>query len=549
MTGVFLSYSRADRALAERVVNALRRLDIDVWWDEFMPGVNWQRELARQIDELAAVLVIWTPNSVASENVADEARLGRHKHKLVNATCGVTSPPFPFDAINALPLDGWTGRESHSGWRRLVQTLEAHLVEASAVEPGALMSALDRREALAAAAAQAIVEAEAAFQRAQGDDAAAAKAVEAATRAFQQAQAQLSRVIEIEGTSALLRAAQSEVDATLSARESAEAARREAAAGLAVASRAVAAARAERERFFEESPPPRVLSPDANSDAATTAPEVGVEPPEPLAAPAAARPAAEPAPESPSATRPSEPKTEDGSPGAEPAKPEPIESIVEDPLLEPQQRAVPAERRAMEPPLASAPASRLEAAATDRSAAIGAEDPRRLQGEPSATRRTSPLTQPATRSLRASSGVRRPLWRRRVWLGAAAAVLATGVGAWLFAPTVYDIMGEDAYGRHDYVAALQLWTVAAERGNRDAAMGLSDLYGTGQGVGRDDVQSIRWLAKAAAEGDAIGMLLLAESYDNGIRVAKNESTARYWYQQAAARGMPDAKSWLAEHPQ
>jgi hypothetical protein len=38
--------------------------------DENMPGVDWQDELARQIQQLAAVVVIWTPISSASGRTA-----------------------------------------------------------------------------------------------------------------------------------------------------------------------------------------------------------------------------------------------------------------------------------------------------------------------------------------------------------------------------------------------------------------------------------------------------------------------------------------------
>ncbi len=54
-----------------------------------MPGVDWQEELARQINSLAAVIVLWTPDSVASKNVRDEARLSQHTEKLVNVLAGV----------------------------------------------------------------------------------------------------------------------------------------------------------------------------------------------------------------------------------------------------------------------------------------------------------------------------------------------------------------------------------------------------------------------------------------------------------------------------
>jgi hypothetical protein len=136
MSGAFLSYARADRALAEQIIHALRAVGIDVWWDEDMPGVDWQEELERQISSLAAVVVLWTPNSLASKNVRDEARLGLRTDKLVNVLAGASEPPFPFDRVNGLPLDGWTGREPHRGWGRVVQTIEALIVRAGSVQPG-----------------------------------------------------------------------------------------------------------------------------------------------------------------------------------------------------------------------------------------------------------------------------------------------------------------------------------------------------------------------------------------------------------------------------
>src|SRR5271156_6619186 len=83
MSGVFLSYSRADRAVAGQIVRGLRALGVEVWWDEDMRGVDWQDELARQIAVLDAVVVLWTHNSVGSMHVKDEARLARDNNKLI----------------------------------------------------------------------------------------------------------------------------------------------------------------------------------------------------------------------------------------------------------------------------------------------------------------------------------------------------------------------------------------------------------------------------------------------------------------------------------
>jgi hypothetical protein len=279
MSGIFLSYSRADRALADQVVRSLRALGAEVWWDEDMPGVNWQRELARQIHQLAAVLVIWSPTSVASDSVADEARLAKSERKLVNALSRTKEPPFPFEAINGLPLDGWTGREPHNGWTRLVRTLDDLLAQAGGA-PGALTKALADREAAIAAKGREIGAAEEAFQAAQGADTEASAAAEAADAALQAADAQMRRVLDLHGSSALMRVAQAELDAALAARDEAEAARKAAQGALEQASRAVTRARAELERTFEQT----------RSPGAPPLPPAAAEPqamPEPKPAPAA----------------------------------------------------------------------------------------------------------------------------------------------------------------------------------------------------------------------------------------------------------------------
>jgi len=254
MSGVFLSYSRADRAQAERVLKGLRGLGVDVWWDEDMPGVDWQEELARQINDLAAVVVLWTPLSADSKNVRDEARLGQHTDKLVNALAGVGAPPFPFDRINGLPLDGWTGREPHGGWTRLVATVEEHLVQAGAAKPGELKAALARREADIRRLQQALAEAEEAFQAAKAEEASAGEAAAEAQTQLAAADDQMRRVAEIARGPTLLRAAQADLDGAVAAKDAAEAARKAAAADLATASRTFSRARTELERMFDEPP-------------------------------------------------------------------------------------------------------------------------------------------------------------------------------------------------------------------------------------------------------------------------------------------------------
>jgi len=286
VSGVFLSYSRADRALASEVARGLRQLGVDVWWDEDMPGVDWQEELARQINQLDVVLVLWTPASLKSQNVRDEARLGLQTEKLVNALAGLAAPPFPFDRYNGLPLDGWRPVEPHAGWSRLVQTLEDRLAQRGALQPGDLMHALTGHDRDVRAARQALTDAETAYQHAKADGEIAASAGESAAAAFASAEAQVAQVVAMRGSAALLRAAQAEFETAEAARIEAERARSLSAAALTRASRDLSTARTALERLVETPPPavtPRpqpveLTQPDAAAPAPVAEPAAAVLP-------------------------------------------------------------------------------------------------------------------------------------------------------------------------------------------------------------------------------------------------------------------------------
>jgi hypothetical protein len=259
LSGVFLSYSRGDRALAAQVTARLRSLGIEVWWDEDMPGVDWQFELERQINELAAVLVLWTPLSVGSMNVRDEARLGQQINKLVNGLSGVPAPPFPFDRINGLPLDGLRDGAPHPGWTRLVKTIEEHLVRAGSAKPGEITNALARHEQALLAKQAALTDAEAGYQQAKAGEDAATGAIEGAATTLAAAEEQLGRVVAMRGSPAVLRAAQVDLESAQADKQAAEQARKDAGAALTMASRSLAAARTDLERFLQMemvAPPP-----------------------------------------------------------------------------------------------------------------------------------------------------------------------------------------------------------------------------------------------------------------------------------------------------
>jgi hypothetical protein len=276
MSGVFLSYSRNDEAIGRQVIRGLRSLGIDCWWDEDLPGVPWQEELERQINSLSALVVIWSQASRNSKFVRAEAALALSSDKLVNVLVGVPQPPFPFNGINGLPLDGWTGREPHSGWTRLIKTIEDRLVQAGGAEPGALMAALARHEHDVRTTQKALSEAEEAFADAKAADGDTDQALQDARATLTAAEDQLGRVSEMRASPNVIRGAQADFDEARAALREVEAAHRARAAELVAASRALSRAKVALDEMFGE-PVDKAVS----TEPSVAAPESFLEPERP----------------------------------------------------------------------------------------------------------------------------------------------------------------------------------------------------------------------------------------------------------------------------
>jgi len=244
MSGVFLSYSRGDRDLANSIIRGLRAVGVVVWWDEDMHSIDWNKELERQIVELATIVVLWTPNSANSDNVKDEARLGLESSKLINVIVGMPKPPFPFDRVNGLPLDGWIEHVPNNAWTRLVQSIEEKVVAQGGVAKGEFTGALARREEILKQKHHALERAQEALDEAQAREAETTEAAQAAQVTYTRAEEQHVRVMEMRATHLILSAAAQEYEAARAAKEDADRALRAAKGEVKGAMREVALAKA-----------------------------------------------------------------------------------------------------------------------------------------------------------------------------------------------------------------------------------------------------------------------------------------------------------------
>ena len=123
-TDIFLSYSREDRAAARHIAESFIREGFSVWWDAVLrSGQTFDEVIEKQLRSANAVVVLWSPRSVASRWVRAEATLADRRNKLVPAIIESCDRPIIFELTHAADLSDWTGDTSDSRWQTLVSDL------------------------------------------------------------------------------------------------------------------------------------------------------------------------------------------------------------------------------------------------------------------------------------------------------------------------------------------------------------------------------------------------------------------------------------------
>jgi adenylate cyclase len=126
LADVFISYARADEAIARRVAKGLQAAGLDVWWDADLPAHRAYSEvIERNLQQAKAVVVLWSKAAASSQWVRAEADVGRNGNKLVQAQVDGSLPPMPFNQIQCADLKSWRGAGSHSGWAKLRGSVQA----------------------------------------------------------------------------------------------------------------------------------------------------------------------------------------------------------------------------------------------------------------------------------------------------------------------------------------------------------------------------------------------------------------------------------------
>ncbi len=146
MADIFLSYSRADRPIAQSIAGALEAEGFSVWWDKVLrAGQTYDEVTESMLRDSDVVIVLWSETSVKSKWVRAEATLGQRSSELVPAMIEEADRPIMFELTQTADLIGWDGDRNDPRWGEFVtdvkRSLDRHKAAAEAPETEAATSA------------------------------------------------------------------------------------------------------------------------------------------------------------------------------------------------------------------------------------------------------------------------------------------------------------------------------------------------------------------------------------------------------------------------
>ncbi len=133
MADVFVSYARSDKVRVAPLVAAIEAKGWSVWWDpEIDAGQQFDDQIEAELKAARAVVVVWTPTSVASRWVRGEAREAADRGTLVPVRFEGANLPMDVRAIHTTELDGWGDDAASPQCQALLRALGAMIARQGA---------------------------------------------------------------------------------------------------------------------------------------------------------------------------------------------------------------------------------------------------------------------------------------------------------------------------------------------------------------------------------------------------------------------------------
>jgi TolB-like protein len=117
MPDIFLSYTREDVGVAQTYRDALLREGFEVWWDATLrSGETYDEVTEAALRGAKAVVVLWSPRSVASRWVRAEATIAHRNQTLAPAMIEACDRPVMFELTQTAELAHWRGAADDKAW-------------------------------------------------------------------------------------------------------------------------------------------------------------------------------------------------------------------------------------------------------------------------------------------------------------------------------------------------------------------------------------------------------------------------------------------------
>jgi len=108
MHDIFISYSREDQDQAKLIAGKLEKEGFSVWWDTEIPvGESFDSFIESALNEVKAVVVLWSQSSINSEWVRVEADFARGRGKLLPVLIEPCDIPLAFRNIQHFDFTNW----------------------------------------------------------------------------------------------------------------------------------------------------------------------------------------------------------------------------------------------------------------------------------------------------------------------------------------------------------------------------------------------------------------------------------------------------------
>jgi hypothetical protein len=138
MSDIFISYKREEQEVARRLADAFEAFGWEVWWDpKLRAGEHFDDVIEAALKTSKCVVVLWSRAAVESRYVKDEASQALKFDKLVPVRLDDAEPPFRFQGLHTISLEGWDGSASDPSVQELAGDIAARIGEPALYRPPA----------------------------------------------------------------------------------------------------------------------------------------------------------------------------------------------------------------------------------------------------------------------------------------------------------------------------------------------------------------------------------------------------------------------------